>query len=235
MLLRVKTVVQVKLLPSPVQAAALQETLHTVNEAANCASRLAYQHQVTEKTALQRLTYTQLKADYGLSAQPAIHVIRKVAGAYASLAANPKSGSYGKSGSRRRVRTEGRPVTFRPTATQPYDDRCLSWQMDMRTVSIWTTRGRLRGIPITGSDEQFATIARYRRGESDLLHRDGKWFLLATCEVPEAPPNNSPSDWLGVDLGVANIATTSDPGASFTGKELSNYRTRSRRIRTELQ
>ncbi|MFD8309037.1 hypothetical protein ACFV29_42990 [Streptomyces sp. NPDC059690] len=28
-------------------------------------------------------------------------------------------------------------------AAQPYDDRCLSWQYDQRTVSIWTVDGRV--------------------------------------------------------------------------------------------
>lgn len=38
------------------------------------------------------------------------------------------------------------PITFRPEAAQPYDDRCLSWQYDQRTVSIWTLDGRVKNI-----------------------------------------------------------------------------------------
>jgi hypothetical protein len=55
-----------------------------------------------------------------------------------------------------------------------------------------------------------ATPALYRNGESGLLQRDGMWFLNATCEVPEAPLNPDPVDFLGIDLGIVNIATTSD-------------------------
>jgi hypothetical protein len=40
--------------------------------------------------------------------------------------------------------------------------------------------------------------------------RDGRWFLLAICEVPEPPLNSDPVDFLGIDLGIVNIATTSD-------------------------
>jgi len=55
---------------------------------------------VTSKLSLQRLVYGDLKA-MGLSAQPAIHVARKVSGAYAALgpASGPgTSASPGRSG-----------------------------------------------------------------------------------------------------------------------------------------
>jgi hypothetical protein len=98
---------------------------------------------VTSKLSLQRLVYGDLKA-MGLSAQPAIHVARKVSGAYAALRASIRAGNLGEPGSKRRVNAESKPVTFRADAAQPFDDRCLSWQLDRRTVSIWTVAGRER-------------------------------------------------------------------------------------------
>ncbi|MFD0034855.1 RNA-guided endonuclease TnpB family protein, partial [Streptomyces sp. NPDC127172] len=56
-------------------------------------------------------------------------------------------------------------------------------------------------------------------GESDLLFRDGMWFLMATCEVPEAGLNTSVTQFLGIDLGIVNIATTSD-GQIMAGRRL---------------
>jgi hypothetical protein len=50
------------------------------------------------------------------------------------LKANIRAGNLGKPGSKRRIKAESRPVTFRPEAAQPFDDRCLSWQYDARTV-----------------------------------------------------------------------------------------------------
>ena len=73
-----------------------------------------------------------------------------------------------------------------------------------------------------------------RQGESDLLVRDGKWFLAATCEVPEAVLNESPAGFLGVDLGIVNIATTSD-GDRYAGSHLNRVRHRNRRLRGKLQ
>ncbi|WP_338104149.1 hypothetical protein [Streptomyces barkulensis] len=132
-----KLVVRVKLLPDEATEAALRETLRLCNRAANHASRRAFDTGITGRTPLQRLVYGDLKG-MGLSAQPAIHVARKVAGAYATLKANLKAGNYGREGSKRRAAAESRPIRFRRDAAQPFDDRCLSWQTDARTVSIWT-------------------------------------------------------------------------------------------------
>jgi len=182
-----KLVVQVRLYPDAAQEAALRGTLSLCNDAATLVSAQAFETRTTGKQALQRLVYGDLK-EMGLSAQPAIHVARKVSGAYATLKANIKAGNLGKPGSARRVKVESKPISFRPDAAQPYDDRCLSWQLDRQTVSIWTTSGRMAGIPFTCSGAQLARLREHRQGESDLVHRDGKWYLYATCEIPNRSP-----------------------------------------------
>jgi putative transposase len=118
-------------------------------------------------------------------------------------------------------------------SAQPFDDRCLSWQLDRRTVSIWTTAGRLAGLRFACSAAQFNMLRDYRQGESDLVHRDGMWFLHTTCEVPETPAAE-PGGFLRVDLGIANIATTSD-GTRYGGKFLNRVRHRHARLRAKLQ
>jgi putative transposase len=228
----VKLVVQVKLLPSPAQAAALAASLDACNTAANRVSAVAFEQKVTSRQALQRLVYQDLK-DAGLSAQPALHVIRKVADAYTTLRANIRNGNLGKEGSPRRVKAESKPVGFRPSAAQPFDDRCLSWQHDAGTVSIWTTQGRVKDVAFVGSADQLALLREHRRGESDLVHRDGMWLLIATCEVP-VPEAVEPIGWLGVDLGIVNIATTSD-GARAAGRRLNRQRRRMVELRRKLQ
>ncbi|MBX6767635.1 MAG: transposase, partial [Actinomadura rubrobrunea] len=212
-----KLVVQVRLLPTPEQAEALAETLHACNSAADYVSRMAFERKVFARAALQKLVYAEVKAR-GLSAQPALHVIRKTADAYTTLHAQIRAGLLGREGSARRVQATSKPITFRPNAAQPFDDRCLSWQMDARTVSISTTRGRMRNLAFTGEQSQLKILAEHRRGELDLVHRDGKWFLLATCEIPEAP-QREPVGWIGVDRGIVNLATTSD-GRNYQGRGL---------------
>ncbi|MEU4479322.1 hypothetical protein AB0F68_14835 [Micromonospora sp. NPDC023966] len=166
-----KLVVQAKLLPTPEQAAALEATVRACNAAASEVAMVARERAVYRNYDLRKHTYAGIKADYGLGAQAAQHVIKKVADAYTVLKANIKAGRLGKPGSKRRRRAEGAPIAFRPNAAQPYDARMLSWQADARTVSIWTTRGRLKGVAYTGSPDQLKALATSKTGESDLVHR----------------------------------------------------------------
>ncbi|MGW4905587.1 RNA-guided endonuclease InsQ/TnpB family protein [Streptomyces sp. NPDC004270] len=229
-----KLVVQVRLLPTPVQAAALEATLRACNEAATWVSGVAFESDVKSNFALRKHTYGEIKARWGLGAQAAQHVIKKTCDAYAALKANLRAGNLGRPGSKRYRRAVEKPVAFRSQGAQPYDDRMLSWQIDRRQVSLWTTAGRVKDVAFTASPEQLATLALYRKGESDLLSRDGMWFLNATCEVPEAPLNTDPVDFLGIDLGIINIATTSD-GEIMAGRRLNRIRSRERGLRRKLQ
>ncbi|WP_443042159.1 hypothetical protein [Streptomyces sp. B21-105] len=182
-----KLVVQVKLLPTPVQAAELEATLHACNEAATWVSGVAFVKDVKRNFALREHTYSEIKQRWGLGAQAAQHAIKKTCDAYRTLAANLKAGNLGKPWSKRYRRAVEKPITFRPEGAQPYDDRMLSWQIADRTVSLWTLSGRMKQVAFMASPEQLARLALYRKGESDLVARDGMWFLQATCEIPEAP------------------------------------------------
>ncbi|MBO1416809.1 RNA-guided endonuclease TnpB family protein [Streptomyces sp. FH025] len=229
----VKVVVRVKLVPEADQAAALRSTLRVVNEAACWVSVVAFERGVPREYELRRHTYAELKAR-GLGAQAAQHVIKKTRDAYTTLKANIRAGNLGRPGSKRRVKAESKPITFRAEAAQPYDDRCLSWQLDQRTVSIWTTAGRLKGVRFACSPDALTTLRAHRRGESDLIERDGAFYLFATCDVPEAPLNQNPTGFIGVDLGIANIATTST-GYRAAGRGLNRHRRRQLDLRRKLQ
>ncbi|MER5183322.1 RNA-guided endonuclease TnpB family protein, partial [Streptomyces sp. NPDC002896] len=63
-----KLVVQVKLLPTPVQASALEATLRACNRAATHASAVAFAHDLKDRNGLQKAVYADLKAAFGLSA-----------------------------------------------------------------------------------------------------------------------------------------------------------------------
>ena len=91
----VKLVVQVQLLPSPEEAAALESTLRACNAAANTASQVAFMTRKKTRNSLQPEVYRRLKAEHGLSAQPAVRCVKKVCDAYATLAANIRAGNLG--------------------------------------------------------------------------------------------------------------------------------------------
>ncbi|ARF59626.1 transposase [Streptomyces gilvosporeus] len=223
----------VKLLPTPVQASALEATLHVCNRAANHASGVAFAKELKDRNGLQKAVYADLKATFGLSAQPVVRAVKKVVDAYATLNANLRAGNLGPPTTKRHRKAVSTPILFRPQAAQPFDDRCLSWQYDARTVSIWTVDGRMKGVRFACSPDQFKRLVAYRKGESDLVQRGGKWFLIATCDLPDPEPYE-PVGFIGVDRGIVNLATTSD-GTNHQGRRLSRYRCWQARKRPELQ
>ncbi|MEU9363286.1 transposase [Streptomyces avermitilis] len=227
-------VVRAKLLPTTVQAVALEATLHACNEAATWAAEVAFEKDARRPLTLRKHTYTQIRERWGLGAQAAQHAVKKTCDAYTTLRANLRNGRYGRPGSTRHARASGKPVVFRPEAAQPYDDRMLSWQHTENTVSIWTTTGRMKGVKFTGQAEQLEVLAAHRQGESDLVRQGGKWFLIATCEIPEATLNARPVGFIGVDLGIENIAATSD-GVRHSGRQINRKRANDRRQRSKLQ
>ncbi|MFJ9909246.1 RNA-guided endonuclease InsQ/TnpB family protein [Streptomyces sp. NPDC101152] len=228
-----KIVAQVKLLPaSAYDADALAATLRACNRAANAASEVAFAKDLKRRNMLQDAVYHRIKADFDLGAQAAVRTVKKVCDAYAALKANIRAGNCGPEGSKRRATAESKPIRFRETSAQPYDDRILTWNLDARTVSIWTVSGRLKGIPFVGSPQAVKLLPQ-RKGESDLVMRDGMFFLIATIDIPE-PEVYEPKGFLGVDLGIVNIATTSD-GRIMSGRQVNRYRRRKRELRSKLQ
>ncbi|MEV6947648.1 transposase [Streptomyces sp. NPDC051172] len=229
-----KIVRQVKLKPDAAQALALERTLPATNESANWVSAVGFECFGLRASVreLRKLCYSELKAR-GFGAQAAQHLIKRVADAYTALRAGIRAGNLGREGSTRRRKAESKPVVFRPHAAHTYDDRCLSWNYDAQTVSIWTLDGRIKNVRFACSPETLKALAERRKGESDLVFRDGKWFLIATIDIPE-PEVFEPKGFIGVDRGIVNLATTSD-GDDHQGRRLGRYRRWQARKRSEIQ
>ena len=236
----VKQVVKVRLLATQDQAGALQATLRTCNDAASWLSAGMHAEGLRDKRQVQQRFCGELKDRFGLSAQPAIRVIGKVADAYKTLRANIKAGNYGPPGANTREKVAATPISFRADVAQPFDARCLSWQLPEQggvreaTVSIWTTAGRLKGVRVLGAPRDLVLLRTRAIGETDLIRRDGTWFLYATVEAPEALLPQQVNGFLGVDLGIVNVATTSD-GHRSAGAKLNRYRKSQLHLRKRLQ
>jgi putative transposase len=235
-----KRVVKLRMLPTDAESAALADTLRTCNEAASWLSNAMHTHRVRRKFDAHKRFYCQIRETFGLSAQPTIRVIGKVSDAYTTLRANTDAGSYGPPGSDRRKAVQQKPIRFRADGAQPFDVRCLSWQFSdtvgahEATVSIWTTHGRLKGVRILGAARDLVLLRTRPIGETDLIHRDGKWFLHATVDSVETPLADPVNGFVGVDLGIVNIATSSE-GDRVAGSRLNRYRKRQQRLRARLQ
>jgi len=206
-----KLVAQVKLQPTDEQSELLKRTLERVNFAANFVSDTAWHQQSFRQYDLHKLTYYPVRENFGLSAQVAVRLIAKVADAY-KLDRKTKR-------------------TFKPHGSIAYDDRILTWKMDKRVVSLWALGGRVE-LPFIAGARQLKLLET-RQGEADLVYRDGQFYIFQTCDVDEPEPTDI-DGFLGVDLGVTNIAVDSD-GAVFQGKTVKNVRYRHRKLRAKLQ
>lgn len=100
-------------------------------------------------------------------------------------------------------------------------------------MSIRTITGRFKDVGFACSRQYLNLIEADRQGESDLFERDGVLYLATTVEVAE-PDQIDPVDFIGVDRGIVNLATTSD-GDNFQGRGLERHRRRQARLRAKLQ
>ncbi len=66
-----------------------------------------------------------------------------------------------------------------------------------------------------------------------MLRSDGKWFLLVTVDLPDGTATPA-TDFLGVDLGICNLAADSD-GNTYSGEAVQRVRRRHKRNRQRYQ
>jgi IS605 OrfB family transposase len=203
---------QLQLLPDTTQSDALRTIVERFNEAATWLAGLAFQQQCANKVELQKLAYYDLRARFDLPADTAIRCIAQVVEAY--------------------KRDKTVQPTFRPHAAVPFSMGKNIGFKGPAHVSISTLIGRVVVPFIMGKYQ--AERFGFAHGQADLvLRRDGKWFLLVTVDLPEGTPLPI-SDFIGVDLGVVNLATTSD-AQTHTGDDIEACRTRYARRRQRLQ
>jgi len=208
---RMKLTLQVQLLPDAEQVAKLEATMRAFNAAADWLAGEAFALHSANKIALQQTHYATLRERFGLSSQMAVRCIAQTCEAY--------------------KRDKDVRPHFKPFASIPYDERLMSFK-GIDRVSLLTTEGRIVMPFVMGSyqRERFT----YAKGQCDLVRRsDGLWFLLLTIDLPENTPLPT-SDFIGVDLGVVNIATTSD-GSVQSGDGIEACRVRYSEHRRALQ
>lgn len=206
-----KLIARVKLQPSPEQYSLLLQTLEAANAACNQVSEVGWEARVFGQFALHRLCYANVRAQFGLGADCAVRVFAKVADGYKLDKATKR--------------------TFKPHGAFPFNDRLVTYKLEARIVSVWTMTGRQK-MPFIVSDHAAKLLASLR-GECDLIYRKGEFYLYQTCDIEE-PTAESVEDYLGVDMGVANIAVDSDR-TIHQGKTVKGVRYRHRQLRRKLQ
>jgi IS605 OrfB family transposase len=206
-----KIVVNIKLLPDTSQHGILKETLERTNAACNYLSEVGWNAKVLRQYDLHKLAYKDTKNKFGIVSDMVVRCIAKVADAY-KLDKKTKR-------------------VFRKHSAHPYNHHILNFSKKTDVVSISTTAGRLK-IPFVMGEYQ-RKFFPFRKGESDLLFIRGKFYLACVCDIDE-PELIESRGVLGVDLGIVNIATTSD-GDFFSGKECDTVRIKMAKFKKILQ
>lgn len=203
---------KIKLIPSSSQSSQLLSTMKQFNLACDYISNIAFTEKVFSQVKLHKLAYYDVREKFNLSAQMAVRAIGKVCESY-------------------KIDSKSQ-HTFKPHGATVYDQRILSFD-GLEFASILTLDGRIK-IPMVLGGYQQETIANRRvRGQADLCYINNEFYLMLVVEIPE-PPKDKPQKFIGVDLGIVNIATTSD-GVEYSGTAIRAIRRRHAALRRKLQ
>jgi putative transposase len=194
-----KLTIRLQVLPDADQTPVILTTMERFNEAASFAAHAGFEAKVFAQPSIHKLAYREIRERFGLSAQMAVRAIGKAVECF--------------------KRDKKVCPVFKPHGAITYDQRILGFQ-GVDRVSLWTMAGRMI-LPLAYGEYQGERFDRIK-GQCDLVYRKGQFFLYATVDLPEAAPIEV-KDFLGIDLGIANIATDSD-GNAHSGKAVEAIR-----------
>ncbi|MDW7733230.1 MAG: transposase, partial [Methanolobus sp.] len=196
-----------KLVTTQKQHDRLLKTMGHINKACNYISDFAYSNRVFSKFKLQKHLYYEIREKISLSSQLTVRALAKVAESYKV----DKKAMH----------------QFQLHGAVIYDQRILSISNDV--VSILTLGGRIK----TGIKYRKGQNIDSRKGQTDLIYQNKKFYLQIVIDQPEETPANS-EEFLGIDLGIVNIAATPD-GKLYSGEKCQEVREKYAKIKAKLQ
>jgi len=208
--------------------AALRQTQTAFNAAASYCATVAWEQGVTNKNKLHHLVYGPTRVHFGLGAQLACCARDKAAEAVRAVRAAPE---------RRDKQTDqiipNTCPTFDADSSIRYDARTYR-MMSLDRVSLNTLTGRVIGQLVLGDfQRRYLYDTTWKIGGAELIRRDGVWYLCIT-QSKAAPNPDEPTGYLGVDLGLVNLAADSD-GETYSGTQVQAVRERRYKQRRRLQ
>lgn len=198
-------------------AATIRVTAEAFNAAATYCASVAWEQRITNKNKLHHVVYGPTRVNYGLGAQLACCARDKAAEAVRAARANNRATC---------------PV-FGPKGSIRYDARTYRL-MSLDRVSLNTLTGRVIGQLVLGEYQRTHLYdTTWKIGGAELVQRDGQFYLHIT-QTKANPAPEEPTGFLGVDLGIVNLATDSD-GEQFSGERVKQVRERRFQHRQRLQ
>lgn len=189
----------------------IDATMQAFARGCNLVRQTAEASRVTNKVGLQHLCYRQLREKFGLSSNLAIRAIARAAAALKAKHRNSK---------------------FHPTSVD-YDQRIFRFRERDWTVSLTLIGGAERVRLALGDFQRKQLQGRHPTCAKLVKRKDGQYFLQIAIKH-EPPEKFDPVGWLGVDLGIRNLASLST-GERFGGRSLDEKRDHYKKLRSALQ
>jgi len=202
-----------KLLTTEEIVDALHETSNRFADSCNYVLTTANKEKTHHAIKLHSLCYFQIRSEFGLSANLAIRSIRRVVACMTKLKGKRK-----------------RPKKFKPKSID-YDARIFTYRESDETVSLTTTKGRIR-IPMLLGEYQRKALRGQTPTSATVINKGGIWYIHIIVEFKPEVFNGD--QIMGVDLGINNIATTST-GLQIEGKSRQEFKQKRAKIRASLQ
>lgn len=207
--------VKCKLVLTNMQQDAIDQTMDAFAAACNDALAVGREKDTTSTVRIHHGCYYQIRADHGLSANLAVRAIARASGI---LKVKKRKNS-----------------TVHPTSID-YDARTFSFKEDDWSVSLATVNGRQRPIMLDIGNYQKELLSdKHPKSAVVWKTRQGDYYIGIHIDVEEPPVNlDEDHGWIGVDLGVVNIATLSD-GTQYGNKEVRRVKDRYHKTRASAQ
>ena len=182
----------------------LLETMRRYNQACNYVTDRVFESRMS-KYQIQKQLYYDVKGMFHLPAQSTIRLISKVVEACSSSYEIFKQAKI--LAAIRKTEPPLGPIkpTFKDFGAIQYDQRNSRVGIDQVSLRTLNQRIELK----TDVGEYHRMRFQNIRGECNLIRRNGTFYLIVSRETKESP-EYTPTDVLGVDLGVNNIAVDTD-------------------------
>jgi putative transposase len=233
---------KLKLLTTPEQHQALRQTQLAYRDALNATSAYAFAHDKTSnRKALHKGMYREVRARYQLPSQLACSVMRQVAATYKGLWTKLMQNveHRKKRITKKRFRGLDKPPRYTSPTVQYTSKHDYTLKSEQR-VSLVTLSGRIT-VPYQGYHSHVAQLAQATISDAKLWYDTPKrcFYLLVPLEieVPE-PTVKRCQQVVGVDVGIRYLAVTSTAtgAASFhLGKRVRHRANHYARLRKRLQ
>jgi len=206
-----KLAVKCKILPNEKQHQELLNVMKTFNLACDWISQKAFESKTFNKVNLHKIVYYEVKQRFNLSSQLAVRAIGKVTDCYKNW------------------KQKSKVLSFRELGSVDYDSRILTVKKD--------------GISLMGMGKRIQLPYRCKKEldsfdlscQSELTYDKvkNKFYVTFFAETSEEVPTKT-NDFIGVDLGIVNLATCSD-GEVISGKSVEDYRKKITGLKARLQ